>query len=164
MQDLKSEPITIRIMPDALLTQVAQAVNIMNGELVEAQVLARKMIEWIWNNNCTMGARVAVGLAAPQVGEPVRLFVMMPDPKRKKFITCINPTIERHGKEVVTEKEGCFSAPGVNFEAKRWAVIDVSYTDEKDKMLKRTLKRWEARIFQHELAHLDGYVTHTPIV
>lgn len=147
MTDLK-----ILTVPNPILKQAAIAC----AEGFDAALLADKMLLWARNHNASGMKTLCVGLAAPQVGYSVRLFIMIPDPKKAKNFICINPAIVGRGKLLVKAKEGCFSAPGVSFEAERHAVIDVTYTDENGAAVKRSFWHFEARIFQHELDHLNG--------
>lgn len=103
-----------------------------------------------------MTSKNGVGLAAPQVGISKRFFVYSKDKSRKNFKVVINPTILKHGKDVEYMNEGCLSVPNHQKLLDRWRVIDVEYTTTDNKVIKETLKGWEARIFQHETDHLDG--------
>lgn len=97
-----------------------------------------------------------VGMACIQVGNPVRMFVMSPNFQPSDTRIIINPVINNHGTEIVVKPEGCLSFPGIIQDVPRFAVIDVQYIDNHGKLVKKTLKRWEARIFQHEFDHLEG--------
>jgi peptide deformylase len=94
-----------------------------------------------------------VGLAAPQVGMPYRLFVMRTN---AQWLVCVNPVIVRRGADFDTEQEGCLSFPGQFVDVARHRVIDVQYQDESGKTISRTLKGLDARVFAHELDHLQG--------
>ena len=107
----------------------------------------------------TMYAAPGVGLAAPQVGVPVRLFVidvsLGHDPKG--LITLVNPEfVEREGMQL--EEEGCLSLPGFNATVARpdFAIVKgIDRTGEARTIEGRGLL---ARAFQHEMDHLDGKV------
>ncbi len=105
----------------------------------------------------TMIKNRGVGLAANQVGIQKRFFVAIID---GAFCAFINPSILSHGKAEIEEDEGCLSilkdGRPVYKPKKRWEVIDVKYQDQTGKFWRRTLKRFQARIFQHEMDHLDG--------
>jgi peptide deformylase len=100
-----------------------------------------------------------LGLAANQAGINKRFFIaMFPC---IGYQVCINPKILRHGKELVESQEGCLSILGEDGKPiykpkKRWAVIDVEYKDSAGRTVKQTLKRLSAKIFQHEIDHLNG--------
>ena len=102
-----------------------------------------------------------VGLAAPQIGLNLMLFVYNPtgDPKEKSFerIVC-NPIIKEYSKETDIEEEGCLSSrsddcPGL---VERSKYIMVEYQNEVGQKIIRRLKGFEARVFQHEYDHLQG--------
>jgi len=104
-----------------------------------------------------MDSRKGCGVSANQVGVEQAFFVA-------KFSfggeVCINPVVIRHGNQELEEPEGCLSILGKDgnpvFKPKnRWAVIDVEYSNLDD-LITTTLKRGDARIFQHEMDHLNG--------
>lgn len=101
---------------------------------------------------------LGVGLAAPQVGINRRFFVMTPNKKQREgnVWRCFRPAMLGHGKEQTTDMEGCLSCPDAFLPVTRWRIIDVQYYDRDRKLVTTTLKGWEARIFQHELDHLNG--------
>ncbi len=106
----------------------------------------------------TMAENHGVGLSANQVGICKRFFVANIG---TKFGVFINPEIIGNGKEELEQLEGCLSILGKDGKPiykpkKRWAVITVTYQDEKGQGHKETLKRFDARIFQHEMDHLNG--------
>ena len=99
-----------------------------------------------------------VGLAANQVGLRERFFVAT---MGGKFGLFVNPVIVSHGKEEIEQPEGCLSILGPDGKPiykpkKRWAVITVRYWDKNKDLIEETLKRFDARIFQHEMDHLNG--------
>jgi peptide deformylase len=70
----------------------------------------------------------------------------------------INPKILKKSKEIKKDWEGCLSIPGIRALVPRPTNIEVEYTDRKGKTQKKKYKDFVARIFQHELDHLDGIV------
>lgn len=106
-----------------------------------------------------------VGIAAPQVAESCRLFIVAsrPNPRYPHAPTMdatamINPKILAHSTEVVKGWEGCLSIPGIRGLVPRYQVVEVEYRDRNGKLQKQELTDFVARIFQHELDHLDGIV------
>ncbi len=111
----------------------------------------------------TLRRSEGVGLAAPQVGLPIRLFIIDLDaisedePQYKGYFhTFINPEILEESEETTSMSEGCLSIPGINESVKRPAKVLVNYLDEKGEEQERWLEGFEARVFQHEYDHLDG--------
>lgn len=98
-----------------------------------------------------------VGLAAPQVGWSVRLFVMNPsgepDPLLERVY--VNPKILSSEGEV-TDEEGCLSIPGVRGKVSRRARLVLSALDLDGRPFEETLDDLPARVVQHENDHLDG--------
>lgn len=93
------------------------------------------------------------GLAAPQVGIDEQIFVV--DEGQGPFAV-LNPEIlSASGKETVME-EGCLSLPAIRIHVKRPEVIRVRYLDENGKTIERELSGTLAKVFQHEIDHLNG--------
>jgi len=101
------------------------------------------------------------GLAAPQVGVMVRLFVMDATWKEggKSPEVMINPRVLDRSPETETGEEGCLSIPGVSTHIERPARVEMEWTDVQGTVQRRWLDGFAARCAQHELDHLDGIVT-----
>jgi peptide deformylase len=106
-----------------------------------------------------------VGIAAPQVAQCDRLFIVAsrPNPRYPNAPTMeptamINPQIIAHSIEVVKGWEGCLSIPGIRGLVPRYQAIEVEYTSQDGKLHRQELTDFVARIFQHECDHLDGIV------
>lgn len=114
----------------------------------------------------TMRQANGVGLAAPQVDRPLQLTVIETPPETdddgneiegtRKLYTVLNPEIVWHSRKRVNGIEGCLSIPGYVGEVARYQVIRVQGLDRTGKKLDLKLKGWTARIFQHEIDHLNG--------
>ncbi|WP_307758864.1 peptide deformylase [uncultured Mediterranea sp.] len=119
--------------------------------------------ELIANMFETMDRADGVGLAAPQIGLPIRVVVINLDvlsddlPEFKGFRKAyINPhIIEVSGQEVSME-EGCLSLPGIHESVKRGDKIRVKYMDEDFKEYEEEVEGYLARVMQHEFDHLEG--------
>jgi peptide deformylase len=105
----------------------------------------------------TMYAAPGVGLAAPQIGESVRIFVIdtAKDDEPSKLQVFINPEIVARDGELVWE-EGCLSFPGVTEEIDRAAKVRVRALDADGKPFELEAEELLAVAIQHELDHLDG--------
>jgi peptide deformylase len=100
----------------------------------------------------TMEKANGVGLAAPQIGRLIRLFVYDVGDGPQAII---NPRILRStGEQVGTE--GCLSIPRLQGEVPRAEKVVVSWVDAKGKRHKKTVEEFKARVFQHEIDHLHG--------
>jgi len=102
----------------------------------------------------TMRAEPGVGLAAPQVGESIRLFVA---DIGEGIIVMINPKIvKRKGEQ--TFMEGCLCLPGLDAPVKRASYVKVKGMNLKGKIREVEAQGLLAQVFQHEIDHLDGKV------
>ena len=113
----------------------------------------------------TTKAANGVGLAAPQVGESLRLFIMSsypnkryPDAPEMIATPVINPQIIDYSSEMIKDWEGCLSIPGIRAPVARHKFIDVKYTDRHGQPVEERLYDFVARIFQHEYDHIEGIV------
>jgi peptide deformylase len=104
-----------------------------------------------------------VGIAAPQVANSIRLFIVAsrPNPRYPYAPTMeptamINPRIVNHSEEIIMGWEGCLSVPGVRGLVPRHRTIEVEYLTRNQELVQQELTDFVARIFQHELDHLDG--------
>ncbi|MFJ4781905.1 peptide deformylase [Streptomyces sp. NPDC088794] len=116
----------------------------------------------------TMHAAPGVGLAAPQVGVPLRIAVIedpapVPDEVRiargrvpQPFRVLVNPSYEPVGGERAAFFEGCLSVPGWQAVVARHAEVRLTGEDEHGRAVDEVFSGWPARIVQHETDHLDG--------
>ena len=111
----------------------------------------------------TCEAANGVGIAAPQVAESMRLFIIAsrPSPRYPHAPTMaptamINPEIVDRSGELVAGWEGCLSVPGTRGLVMRDRAIEVKYFTQHGELVHQELTDFVARIFQHELDHLDG--------
>ena len=109
----------------------------------------------------SMRAAPGVGLAAPQVGVPLRVAVVEVE---KKLFTLVNPEIIERSKETQSGPEGCLSIPGYWADVTRAMKVKVRALDRNGKRFTTTAEGFLARAFQHELDHLDGilYIDRLP--
>ncbi len=102
-----------------------------------------------------------VGLAAPQVGIPLQLFLTKPD-GRSKVRVFINPKITDYSKQTTDMKkpdsrfEGCLSIPKIWGVVNRSIKVELEFMDETGKAQKEVFTDFPARIMQHEVDHLNG--------
>ena len=139
----------IRTLPDPVLRQKARRVNGLDGSI---QKLIDDMLD-------TMRANSGVGLAAPQVGVPLRIAVI--ELPGEEAITLINPeVIKRQGERVLVE--ACLSVPGYHGEIKRSLTVKVKAQDRQGKEIRLKGEELLAQVLEHETDHLNGtlYVDH----
>lgn len=108
-----------------------------------------------------------MGLAAPQLGHNLRMFLMLKNPPQSQddiddahekfeYQPVINPQIVETSKQRKKDFEGCLSIPGYMAVVSRAKEIKVTFQDAAGKSHQQTLRDFSARIFQHEMDHLDG--------
>ncbi len=105
------------------------------------------------------------GLAAPQVGLSIRLFIVDGEDLADDYPECagfkkafINPTIVEESEDTVMYTEGCLSLPGISENVVRPRTIKIHYYDETFAEHDEELSGFAARIFQHEYDHLEAHV------
>lgn len=139
----------IVIYPDKVLKSKADPIENIDLRVV---ALAEDMSQ-------TMYEAPGVGLAAPQVGEPLRLIVVDQTAGKEddNLIVVVNPEIvEKEGNRV--DSEMCLSVPDTSIDVSRAERILVKGIDLKGNELRIEAEGFLARIFQHEIDHLDGVV------
>ncbi len=135
----------IRHVPDEILKTPTRPVTTITPEIRQ---LALDMIQ-------TMYAAGGVGLAANQVGQPWQLFVANPDQQPGRELVLLNPAIiSRRGR--LRFEEGCLSLPGVAALVTRAARVEVRARTLEGKECVLEGQELLARIFQHEIDHLNG--------
>ncbi len=140
-------------VPDPVLRRKARKITEFDRDF---QQLVEDMVE-------TMRKAPGVGLAAPQVGVSTQLIVVEysikededEDAPRKLFVLA-NPVIVQASAETDTGVEGCLSIPGLVGEVDRSLSITLKGQNRRGQPVKVKAKGWLARIFQHEIDHLEG--------
>lgn len=133
--------------PSQILKQKAEPLSKIDGKTIK---LIEKMFEVMYKAD-------GVGLAAPQVGRSVQLFTVDLTSHDINFKgALINPKLVDVGIETEVDEEGCLSLPGlyINLERPKKIIISGITPDEKEIVLE--LKGFAARVFLHELDHLNG--------
>ncbi len=138
-------------LPQAILRHKAHKVSDFGPDF---QTLVDDMVE-------TMRVAPGVGLAAPQVGESIRLIVVEYGDEENeelppKLYVIANPEITRSSEETLLGTEGCLSIPGIQGDVERLVAVTVKGLNRHGRPMIVKAKGWLARIFQHEIDHLDG--------
>jgi len=149
---------TIVTPPDPVLRRKARPVTKFDGNL---QTLIDDMVE-------TMREAPGVGLAAPQVGVSERVIVVEyaeqeeteedqePKEVEPKLYVMVNPEIVKSSPDMVAGVEGCLSIPGFVGEVERNYEVRIKALNRRGQPMKLKADGWLARIFQHEIDHLNG--------
>ena len=134
-------------MGNPILNQVSKPVNKFDNTLKK---LSKDMID-------TMIIEEGIGLAAPQVGQSIRMIVidMALIDENLEPVAYVNPEIVEKEGEFVFE-EGCLSVPGIREEVDRYKHIRVNYQDIDGNPHNLEAEDLLAVVFQHEIDHLDG--------
>ena len=145
--------LSIVVYGNPVLRQIAKDISPDHPNLQE-------LIKDMWS---TMYRADGIGLAAPQVGKSVRLFVIDLDvfkdeyPELKGFKKVfINAKVECLPSNRVVVNEGCLSLPGINANVKRPDRIRINYQDAEFNKHSEEYEGFAARVIQHEYDHLDG--------
>ena len=143
----------IKKLPDPVLRRKARKVTEFNKDI---QVLIDDMIE-------TMRAAPGVGLAAPQIGESIRLVVVEygddeDESVPPKLYVLVNPEITHVSEETEEGIEACLSVVGLVGNVERYSALIIKALNRHGKPQRVKATGWLARIFQHELDHLDGVI------
>jgi len=143
----------IKFYPDPILRKKCQEVKEVTEEIKNLG----------WNMVETMEENEGIGLAAPQVGELKRMIVVHPIKERsleEKTLRSpqifINPKIVKKSKETLIDEEGCLSFPGLFLKIKRAKEVKIEALNERGEKIQVRAEGLPARIFQHEIDHLDG--------
>ncbi|MDP1773522.1 MAG: peptide deformylase [Methylobacter sp.] len=121
-------------------------------------------VKWIIEAmHSTLASTSGVGIAAPQISESKRIIIMASRPTPRypsaplmEPTVMINPCFEVLSDRQEKDWEGCLSVPGIRALVPRYQEIRIRYTDQQGDSVEAELSGFVARIFQHEVDHLDG--------
>jgi peptide deformylase len=154
MNQAKSNTYSIAQLGHAVLRERATEVENILGD--ECQQLINKMMLAVSESG-------GVGIAAPQIHHSVRIFIMCskpneryPDAPLMEPTAIINPEILHYSNKKIKDWEGCLSVPSMRGLVPRYHQITVCYFDQQGNKQQKELTGFIARIFQHELDHLNG--------
>ncbi len=132
--------------PEAVLRQRAEPVESVDEQV---RLVAKRMIELMHEHR-------GVGLAAPQVGLSLRMFVCCPTGEPEDEQVFINPMISEPTKEMAWLEEGCLSLPEIRGEINRPVGVTIEALDEFGEKFVMQSDDFPARVWQHEFDHLEG--------
>lgn len=141
-------PRPLVILPDPLLRKVSASVETVDERI---RTLSAEMLE-------TMYDAPGIGLAAIQIGEPLRMLVadVSKDEEEKRPRVFINPEIVARSDDTSAYEEGCLSIPDYFAEVERPAEVTVRYVDLDGRQQEETANGIMATVLQHEIDHLNG--------
>ncbi len=147
MVDIDIEKCKITFYPAEVLSRPAEPVRNIDRHVRE---LVQKMADIMFQNK-------GVGLAAPQAGVSLRLFIISLDATRENLKVYINPVVTTAG-ELEEKEEGCLSVPGVYAKIRRYNKAAVTATDIHGNEFTEQADGLYARCLQHERDHVDGVI------
>ena len=136
----------IVINPQASLREPSKPLNL-------DAIKSKQTVSFVKDMMLTMKKKDGVGLAAPQVGKNLRLVIVN---TKDGPLAAFNPKIIKKSLAKEIGEEGCLSVPGYYGEVKRHTVITVQYLNREGKEECLEAEGMLARVFQHEIDHLDG--------
>jgi len=145
MPDIDIEKCQITRYPAEVLTKRAQPIGEIDDNIRQ---FVEKMTDIMLKNK-------GIGLAAPQAGVSLRLFIISLDGTRESVKVYINPTVTPAG-ELVSTEEGCLSVPGIYTKIRRYKKCKVTATDLNGKEFTGEAEGLHARALQHEYDHIEG--------
>ena len=150
--DIEPANLEIIVYPDPILKKKAKPIEAFDEQLEQ---IAIRMIDLMYEAD-------GLGLAAPQVGLALRMFVTRPpedDPNAQTpgaGCVYINPTIKVETQEANVHEEGCLSLPGIRVDIRRPIEVTLSALDVGGEPFTQTRDDFMARVWQHEFDHLNG--------
>jgi peptide deformylase len=139
-----------------VLRQIAESVEDVHA------VEIRQIIEAMQS---TLASTQGVGIAAPQISESKRIIIVASRPTARyphapqmAPTVMINPSFQALSEHKEKGWEGCLSIPGIRALVPRYTEIMIQYTDQQGSVIELKLDGFVARIFQHEVDHLEGRV------
>ena len=146
----------IYLYGQGVLRKVAQ-----DADLTQKETLTT-LLQDMWD---TLAKADGCGLAAPQVGESLRVLIVDGDVVADTYDylkgfkrAMINPVVKSASEDTNVYSEGCLSVPGVYSDVRRPSSLTVEYYNENFEPVTETFDKFAARMVQHELEHLEGHV------
>ncbi len=147
-----------------ILSVVKYGSKILRTKCLLVEDINEEIRQLVFNMVETMDAAKGIGIAAPQVGHLLRIFVLRNYIEKGEdsfeissdYQVYINPKILSVSKETAFEVEGCLSIPGVREEVERPLKIEIEALDLEGNLFKETLFGYNARVRLHENDHLHG--------
>ncbi len=132
--------------------------TILRQQCNPVEKITPEIIQLISDMKESMKKSNGIGLAAPQVGVNSRIIIVTYGLEEENTYTraMINPEIMFHNDETDLCEEGCLSVPDTTGSVERWTEIKIQALDKQGDMIQETLRGLTARVFQHELDHLNG--------
>ncbi|CAM6003918.1 unnamed protein product [Sphagnum balticum] len=138
-------PEKVRLITDPVLRKVCETVDVSSDPMF--------LLGLLETMNETMIAERGIGLAANQIGHPIRVFILKKDDSYKEYI---NPEITSSSELVSFEGEACLSIPGTSGATQRYRRVSLTWVDRHGIKIEGNFEDMEAFAVQHEMDHLNG--------
>ncbi len=149
---------SIVTLPAKVLRERAKRVRVIDADIKKlAEGMKQASLDWEDHRK----NEVAAALAAPQIGQSVRVIIVrndFSDSKDRGFQVFINPEITKHEGELVEDYEGCLSIKDIYGKVKRHSKVRVKAKGLDGREFRVTAEGFLARVFQHEIDHVKGTV------
>lgn len=142
-----------KLLTQAMLKIVKYPAAILKKRAKEVQKITPELLSLISQMEVAMKKNNGIGLAAPQIGVSSKIIVIKENKKNQAFL---NPKFITKSKKQETDEEGCLSLPGLFLFIKRAENIRISCSNKEGKSIIIDASGLAARIFQHEIDHLQG--------
>lgn len=142
-----------KLLTQVMLKIVKYPAAILKKQAKEVQKITPELLSLISQMETAMKKNNGIGLAAPQVGISSKIIVIKEGKKNQAFL---NPKLISKSKKQETDEEGCLSLPGLFLSIKRAENIRVSCSSKEGKSIIIEAFGLAARVFQHEIDHLQG--------
>lgn len=141
-----------------LKIQTGEKNPILRKKSVDVKKFDADLKKFAKNLRETMSKKDGLGLAAPQVGENIRVIsvAMNYGGDNKVVVVMVNPVILWHDEEILIAEEGCLSLPGIFKNVERFKELKVEFFTVEGERSILKLEGLNARVIQHEIDHLDG--------
>lgn len=141
-----------------LKIEIGENNEILRAENAPVKEFGKQLKQLVKDMKETMGGADGLGLAAPQVGVNLRMFLMVLDYKsgKGKAIAMCNPRVISHSDVTEVAEEGCLSLPGIYGKVERFKSLMVEFFDVEGARQVLELHGLDAREFQHEYDHIEG--------
>ena len=138
--------------PDPMLNRVCDPVDLGAHTFENRSKVADDLLDTVIDSR-------GRGLAAPQIGVPIRMIAMK---HGSHFRILVNPVIVRRGRDITEGHEGCLSIPGRTVSVPRHKIVTVEWVSIHGMKFSEKLRGMDARCAQHEIDHLDGVLIPVP--
>jgi len=142
--------------PNHMLKIIKYPAAILKKQTKKVEEITPKLLSLVAHMEVAMEKSKGIGLAAPQIGVSMQIIVVKDSTDNTRHQVFLNPKILKKSKKQETDEEGCLSLPGLFLSIKRAEGVRLSCSTKEGKPIMIEATGLAARIFQHEIDHLQG--------